>query len=100
MKSIGHSLYEDMKLDKNGKCINANLTDYGAPMIDEDVYKRQGINSVGGPMFPEKGSNVMCELFCEKGRPMEEVFAEADEIFEETLNILSISDSFMLSVKF
>ena len=34
MKSIGHSLYEDMKLDKSGKCINANLTDYGAPMID------------------------------------------------------------------
>ncbi len=27
-----------------------------------------GINSVGGPMFPEKGSNVMCELFCEKGQ--------------------------------
>ena len=44
-----------------------------------------GINCVGGPMFPEKGSNVMCELFCEKGRPMEEVFAEADEIFEETI---------------
>ena len=33
MKSIGHTLYEDMKLDENGKCINANLTDYGAPMI-------------------------------------------------------------------
>ena len=45
----------------------------------------EGISSVGGPMFPEKGSNVMCELFCQKGRPMEEVFAEADEIFEETL---------------
>ena len=30
-----------------------------------------GINCVGGPMFPEKNSNVMCELFCEKGRPME-----------------------------
>ncbi len=44
-----------------------------------------GINCVGGPMFPEKGSNEMCELFCEKGRPMAEVFAEADEIFEETL---------------
>ncbi|MBO2527385.1 MAG: aldehyde oxidase [Clostridiales bacterium] len=44
-----------------------------------------GINCVGGPMFPEKNSNVMCELFCEKGRPMEEVFAEADEIFEETI---------------
>lgn len=36
-------------------------------------------------MFPEKNSNVMCELFCEKGRPMDEVFAEADEVFEETI---------------
>ncbi len=44
-----------------------------------------GINCVGGPMFPEKNSNVMCELYCEKGRPMAEVFAEADEIFEETI---------------
>ena len=44
-----------------------------------------GINCVGGPMFPEKNSNVMCELFCENGRPMEEVFAEADEVFEETI---------------
>ena len=44
-----------------------------------------GISSKGGPMFPEKGNNVFCSLYCEKGRPMEEVFAEADEIFEETL---------------
>ena len=44
-----------------------------------------GIHCVGGPMFPEKSSNVMCELFCEKGRPMDEVFAEADEVFEETI---------------
>ena len=44
-----------------------------------------GLNCVGGPMFPEKNSNIMCELFCEKGRPMDEVFAEADEVFEETI---------------
>ena len=44
-----------------------------------------GIHCVGGPMFPEKNSNVMCELFCEKGRPMDEVFAEADEVFEEPI---------------
>ena len=44
-----------------------------------------GIHCVGGPMFPEKNSNVMCELFCEKGRPMDELFAEADEVFEETI---------------
>lgn len=35
MKSIGHTLYEDMVLDKDGNCINANFTDYGTPMISE-----------------------------------------------------------------
>ncbi len=35
MKSIGHTLYEDMVLDGEGKCINANFTDYGTPMISE-----------------------------------------------------------------
>ena len=34
-KSIGHTLYENMVLDKSGKCINGNFTDYGAPMIEE-----------------------------------------------------------------
>ena len=44
-----------------------------------------GIASKGGPMFPEKGNNVFCSLYCEKGKDMEEVFKEADEIFEETI---------------
>ena len=35
MKSIGHTLYEDMVLDENGKCISACFTDYGVPMISE-----------------------------------------------------------------
>ncbi len=52
-----------------------------APAVTID----DAINCVGGPFYPEKNSNVMCELFCEKGRPMDEVFAEADEIFEETI---------------
>ena len=34
-KSIGHTLYENMILDENGRCINGNFTDYGAPMIEE-----------------------------------------------------------------
>ncbi len=37
----------------------------------------------GGPIVGE--DNIMCSLYCEKGRPMEEVFKEADSIFEETL---------------
>jgi putative selenate reductase molybdopterin-binding subunit len=35
LKSVGHSLYEQMLLDENGVCINANLSEYGVPMIDE-----------------------------------------------------------------
>ena len=42
-----------------------------------------GVNLVGGPI--RDGNNITCELFCEKGKDMEEVFAEADEIFEETI---------------
>jgi putative selenate reductase molybdopterin-binding subunit len=35
MKSIGHSLYEGLVLDKDGRCLNADFTDYGVPMIYE-----------------------------------------------------------------
>lgn len=35
LKSIGHTLYEDMVIDENGVCLTANLTDYGVPMISE-----------------------------------------------------------------
>ena len=35
MKSIGHTLYEDMVLDKDGRCLSADFTDYGVPMVGE-----------------------------------------------------------------
>ena len=35
MKSIGHTLYEDMVLDKDGRCLTDNFTDYCVPMIGE-----------------------------------------------------------------
>lgn len=34
-KSIGHSLYEDLVLDKDGVCQAANFTTYGVPMTSE-----------------------------------------------------------------
>jgi putative selenate reductase molybdopterin-binding subunit len=34
-KSLGHTLYEDMALDEEGRCIAANFTNYGVPMISE-----------------------------------------------------------------
>lgn len=33
VKSIGHCIYEEMKFDKNGKCLNPNFADYKVPMI-------------------------------------------------------------------
>ncbi|MFA5446739.1 MAG: molybdopterin-dependent oxidoreductase Mo/Fe-S-binding subunit [Sphaerochaeta sp.] len=35
LKSIGHTLYENMILDEKGRCVNANFTAYGVPMITE-----------------------------------------------------------------
>ncbi len=35
LKSIGHTLYEQMILDENGVCLNPTLSDYGVPMISE-----------------------------------------------------------------
>ena len=37
----------------------------------------------GGPIVGS--DNVMCQLFVDKGKPMEEVFREADSVFEETI---------------
>ncbi len=41
------------------------------------------INCVGGPIIGD--NNVMCTLFCEKGKPMDDVFSQSDEIVEETI---------------
>lgn len=41
-----------------------------------------GVACKGGPIVGS--DNVMCSLFCEKGDKMENVFAEADTIVEET----------------
>ncbi len=35
LKAIGHSLYEEMLYDDNGRCINANFLDYKIPTINE-----------------------------------------------------------------
>jgi putative selenate reductase molybdopterin-binding subunit len=35
LKSIGHTLYENMVLDENGVCITPDFTRYGIPMVTE-----------------------------------------------------------------
>lgn len=35
LKSIGHSLWEEMKMDEEGACLNSNMWDYGVPLIGD-----------------------------------------------------------------
>ena len=64
MKSIGHSLYEDMKLDRKGRCLTANMTDYGVPMITEapEDFKVEliDVNDKFGPFGAKSISEIAC----------------------------------------
>ena len=64
MKSIGHSLYENMVLDENGRCVNANFTDYGVPMIFEapDEFKSVliDVDDKDGPYGAKSISEIAC----------------------------------------
>ena len=60
----GHSLYEDMILDKDGRCVNANMTDYGVPMISEqpDDFKAVliDVDDPDGPFGAKSISEIAC----------------------------------------
>lgn len=64
MKSIGHTLYEGLKLDADGKCLNPNFTDYGVPMITEapdDFYADfVDVEDEGGPFGAKSVSEIAC----------------------------------------
>ena len=64
MKSIGHTLYEDMVLDKDGKCITTTFTDYGVPMIEEapEDFRAElvDINDQYGPYGAKSISEIAC----------------------------------------
>jgi putative selenate reductase molybdopterin-binding subunit len=65
MKSIGHTLYEEMVFDERGRCINADLRSYGVPMmgdVPEDfqahmVYTDDPFGPFGGKSVSEISVN-------------------------------------------
>ena len=69
MKSIGHSLYENMVLDKDGKCINANLTDYGAPMIGDAPEEFKSVLVDVDDEFGPFGAKSISEIACNGAAP-------------------------------
>ncbi len=69
MKSIGHTLYEDMVLDQDGVCVNANLTDYGTPMITEAPADFKAVLiDVDDPDGPY-GAKSISEIACNGAAP-------------------------------
>ena len=64
MTSIGHTLYEDLVLDKDGRCLTTTFTDYGVPRIEEapDDFKAVliDINDQYGPFGAKSISEIAC----------------------------------------
>ncbi|MBQ3729759.1 MAG: molybdopterin-dependent oxidoreductase Mo/Fe-S-binding subunit, partial [Spirochaetales bacterium] len=64
MKSIGHSLHEDMVLDRKGRCLTANMTDYGVPMVTEapEDFRVEliDVNDEFGPFGAKSISEIAC----------------------------------------
>lgn len=69
MKSIGHTLYEDMKLDKKGKCVNANMTDYGVPMIAEEPEDFKAVLIDVDDKYGPFGAKSISEIACNGAAP-------------------------------
>lgn len=69
MKSIGHSMYENMVLDKDGNCINANLADYGTPMIDEAPEDFKSVLIDVDDKYGPYGAKSISEIACNGAAP-------------------------------
>ena len=69
MKSIGHSLYENMILDEKGRCLNANMTDYGVPMISEAPEDFKAVLIDVNDKFGPFGAKSISEIACNGAAP-------------------------------
>jgi putative selenate reductase molybdopterin-binding subunit len=69
LKTIGHSLFEEVKLDAKGRCINATLRDYKVPMIlDLPEDFRAVLIETNDPNGPFGGKSVS-EIACNGAAP-------------------------------
>ncbi|MBM4356116.1 MAG: molybdopterin-dependent oxidoreductase Mo/Fe-S-binding subunit, partial [Deltaproteobacteria bacterium] len=64
LKTIGHSLYEEMLFDAHGRCLNPNFVDYKVPQIGDlpDEFKAVLVdtNDPFGPMGAKSVSEISC----------------------------------------
>jgi len=69
LKTIGHSLWEEMILDDQGRCLNANLLDYKVPMIGDlpEDFRAELIHT--DDPFGPYGSKSVSEISCNGAAP-------------------------------
>lgn len=64
LKTIGHSLYEEVKLDAKGRCVNPTLRDYKVPMIRDVPEDFRAVlietNDPNGPFGGKSVSEIAC----------------------------------------
>jgi len=64
LKTIGHSLYEEMTYDEKGNCLNPNFVDYKVPQMGDlpDDFKAVLVdtNDPFGPMGAKSISEIAC----------------------------------------
>ena len=64
LKSIGHTLYEEMIFDEKGRCLNPNFVDYKVPQMGDlpDDFKAILVdtNDPFGPMGAKSVSEISC----------------------------------------
>ena len=69
LKTIGHSLFEEMIVDRRGRCLNANLLEYKVPMIrDLPDEVRAVLVETTDPFGPFGGKSVS-EIACNGAAP-------------------------------
>ena len=69
LKTIGHSLFEEMLLDEKGRCRNANLTEYKVPMINDLPGEFQAVLVETTDPFGPYGSKSVSEIACNGAAP-------------------------------
>lgn len=69
LKTVGHSLYEEMLLDGQGRCLNANFVDYKVPQIGDLPDDFQAILVETDDPFGPFGAKSISEISCNGAAP-------------------------------
>lgn len=69
LKTIGHSLFEEMLLDQRGRCCNANLLEYQVPMINDLPDDFRAVLVETTDPFGPYGSKSVSEIACNGASP-------------------------------